>query len=62
METFRRNGQLMDELAEEIPENLNRILSDVSHARIIVGRDISDAGISKQNKNVLRGRFFMPKF
>ena len=25
METFRRNGQLMDELAEEIPENLNEL-------------------------------------
>lgn len=25
MESFRRNGQLMDELAEEIPENLNEL-------------------------------------
>jgi len=25
MESFRRNGQLMDELAEEIPDNLNEI-------------------------------------
>ena len=25
MESFRRNGQLMDEIAEEIPENLNEI-------------------------------------
>lgn len=25
METFRRNGQLMDELAEEIPNNLNEL-------------------------------------
>ena len=25
MESFRRNGQLMDELAEEIPENLTEI-------------------------------------
>src|SRR5690606_2689342 len=25
METFRRNGQLMDELAEEIPDNLNEL-------------------------------------
>ena len=25
MESFRRNGQLMDELAEEIPDNLNEL-------------------------------------
>ena len=25
MESFRRNGQLMDELAEEIPTNLNEL-------------------------------------
>lgn len=25
MESFRRNGQLMDEIAEEIPENLNEL-------------------------------------